>query len=167
MAAANRVHGDYSRFGIRICRSLGNQLRIGEQAAQAPLSQAQCGPLSQWRSLSYRAGLALPVLRNRSPIWQQCIVSGMRRGAYLSLAVWPSRQARNAAAACSRSSALLTLRRIFGGWSPSGVLPLISSTPCRRIRLRLLIRDQLTRPLITHAIKNGIKLKVHCAQRGG
>jgi hypothetical protein len=74
---------------------------------------------------------------------------------YLSLAVWPSRQARNAAAACSRSSALLSLRRrCFGGWSRSGVFPLISSTPCRRIRLRLLIRVQLTRPVTTHPFKN-------------
>jgi hypothetical protein len=32
---------------------------------------------------------------------------------YLSLVVWPSRQARNAASACSRSSALLSLR-VYG-----------------------------------------------------
>jgi hypothetical protein len=51
---------------------------------------------------------------------------------------------------------LLSLRRgCFGGWSrTSGVFPLISSTPCRRIRLRLLIRVQLTRPATTHAFKN-------------
>jgi hypothetical protein len=75
---------------------------------------------------------------------------------YLSLAFWPSRQARNAAAACSRSSALLSLRRgCFGGRSrTSGILPLISSTPCRCIRLRLLIRVQLTRPVTTHSFKN-------------
>src|SRR6266568_8384935 len=72
------------------------------------------------------------------------------------LAFWPSRQARNAAVACSRSSALLNLRRgCFGGWSPtSGIFPLISSAPCRRIRLRLLIRLQLTRPVTTHPFKN-------------
>jgi hypothetical protein len=72
------------------------------------------------------------------------------RARYLSLAVLRSRQARNAAAACSRSSALLSLRRgCFGGRSrTSGILPLISSTPCRRIRLRLLIRDQLTRAVM-------------------
>jgi hypothetical protein len=76
------------------------------------------------------------------------------RARYLSLAVWPSRQARNAAAACSRSSALLSLRRgCFGGWPTSGILPLISSTPCRRIRSRLLIRVQLTRPVTTHPFK--------------
>src|SRR5262249_12623729 len=63
--------------------------------------------------------------------------------AYLFLEVWPARQARNAAAARSRSSALLNLRRgFFGGSATSGILPLISSTPCRRIRLRLAIRDQ-------------------------
>ena len=53
---------------------------------------------------------------------------------------------------CSRSSALLSLLRCFGGRSrTSGVLPLISSTPCRRIRLRLLVRDQFTRPVITRS----------------
>jgi hypothetical protein len=36
------------------------------------------------------------------------------------------------------------LHGFFGGWPPSGILPLISSTPCRCIRSRLLIRDQLT-----------------------
>ena len=68
---------------------------------------------------------------------------------YLSLAVWPSRQARNAASACSRSSALLSLRRgRFGGRRITiGVSPFISSRPCRR---RLLIRDQLKlRPMST------------------
>jgi hypothetical protein len=41
---------------------------------------------------------------------------------------------------------LAYLRRgFFGGWPTSGVLPLISSTPCRCIRSRLLIRDQLKR----------------------
>src|SRR5262249_51266024 len=41
----------------------------------------------------------------------------------------------NAAAACSRTSALLSLRRgCFGGWPTSGILPLMFSTPCRRIR---------------------------------
>jgi hypothetical protein len=35
-----------------------------------------------------------------------------------------------------------------GGLSTTGILPLISPTPCRRIRLRLLIRDQLTQPVI-------------------
>ena len=74
---------------------------------------------------------------------------------YLSLTVWPARQARNAASACSRSSALLTLRRgFFGGSPPGGILPLTSSTPCLRIRSRLLIRDQLTRPVTTHPFKN-------------
>src|SRR5689334_7389470 len=63
---------------------------------------------------------------------------------YLSLAFWPSRQARNAAAACSRSSALLSLRRAFGVGPTSGALPLS----------RLLIRDQLKRPDITHLSKN-------------
>jgi hypothetical protein len=105
---------------------------------------------------------ACAALWNRTPIrksWQRntrghgrfymgplsATLSGRLR--YLSLAFWPSRQARNAASACSRSSALLTLRRgCFGGSPPDGVLPLTSSTPCRRIRLRLLIRDQLTRP---------------------
>src|SRR6516165_1164093 len=62
-----------------------------------------------------------------------------------------NRQARNAASACSRSSALLTLRRgRFGRWLTTGVAPLISSTPCRRIRLRLAIRDQFAPRPITH-----------------
>ena len=75
---------------------------------------------------------------------------------YLSLADWPSRQARNAAAACSRSSALLSLRRGRFGGRPmtGGVSPLISSTPCRRIRSRLLIRDQLKPRPITHSFKH-------------
>jgi len=78
----------------------------------------------------------------RGPCWS--LSAGCAR--YLSLAFWPSRQARNAASACSRSSALLSLRRACLGCSPpDGILPLTSSTPCRRIRLRLLIRDQLTR----------------------
>ena len=73
---------------------------------------------------------------------------------YSSLDVWPSRQARNAAAACSRSSALLNLRRgCFGGWLATGVAPLTSSTPCRRMRLRLAARDQFTRPDITHFLR--------------
>ena len=61
------------------------------------------------------------------------------------------RQARNAASACSRSSALLNLRRgCFEGWTSIGVAPLTSSTPCRRMRLRPARRDQFTRPAITH-----------------
>src|SRR5262245_5151640 len=70
---------------------------------------------------------------------------------YLFLEVWPARQARNAAAACSRSSALLNLRRgCFGGGTATDVAPLMSSTPRRRIRLRCFIRDQFVRPDITH-----------------
>jgi len=70
---------------------------------------------------------------------------------YLFLEVWPARQARNAASACSRSSALLNLRRgCFEGWTSIGVAPLTSSTPCRRMRLRPARRDQFTRPAITH-----------------
>jgi hypothetical protein len=69
----------------------------------------------------------------------------------LSLEVWPARQARNAAAACSRSSTLLNLRRgCFGGGTATDVAPLMSSTPRRRIRLRCFIRDQFVRPDITH-----------------
>src|SRR6516165_4759191 len=72
----------------------------------------------------------------------------MRQRRYLALEVWPSRQARNAAAARWRSSALLNLRRgFFGGSANSGTLPLISSTPCRRIRLRLAICDQFIRAI--------------------
>ena len=57
----------------------------------------------------------------------------------------------NAAAACSRSSALLSLRRgCFGGGTATDVAPLISSTPRRRIRLRCFIRDHFVRPDITH-----------------
>ena len=95
------------------------------------------------RSRLYR--LALPVGRGTWAAY-----------AYLSLAVWRSRQTRNAAAACSRSSALLDLRRgCFGGWSTtSGVLPLISSTPCSRIRSRLSIRDQFIRPVTMHSFKH-------------
>src|SRR5262249_24856054 len=71
--------------------------------------------------------------------------------AYLFLEVWPARQAKNAAAACSRSSALLNLRRgCFGGGTATDVAPLMSSTPRRRIRLRCFIRDQFVRPDITH-----------------
>src|SRR5215469_6327319 len=55
---------------------------------------------------------------------------------YLSLEVWPARQARNAASACSRSSALVNLGRGVFGSAPTGILPLTSSTPCRRIRRR-------------------------------
>ena len=78
------------------------------------------------------------------------------RTLYLSLAVCPF-ATRNAAAACSRSSALLSSRRrCFGGWSgTSGVLPLISSTPCRCIRSRLPIRNQFIRPAaVTHSFKH-------------
>ena len=74
-----------------------------------------------------------------------------QRSGYLSLDVWPARQARNAAAACSRSSALVNLRRgCFGGGTATDVAPLMSSTPCRRMRLRCFIRDQFVRPDITH-----------------
>src|SRR5215470_4635062 len=70
---------------------------------------------------------------------------------YFVLEVWPARQAKNAAAACSRSSALLNLRRgCFGGGTATDVAPLMSSTPRRRIRLRCFIRDQFVRPDITH-----------------
>jgi len=69
---------------------------------------------------------------------------------YLSLEVWPARQARNAPSACSRSSALRNLGRgFFGGSATTGILPLTSSTPCRRIRRRCCIRDQFVRPLMT------------------
>jgi hypothetical protein len=45
---------------------------------------------------------------------------------------------------------LLNLRRgCFGGSAASGILPLTSSTPCRRIRRRCCIRDQFVRPLMT------------------
>jgi hypothetical protein len=58
----------------------------------------------------------------------------------------------NAAAACSRSSALLNLRRggrLFKSGATMDVPPLISSTPRRRIRLRCFIRDQFVRPVMT------------------
>jgi len=85
-----------------------------------------------------------PVLVSRLPFW------GSGFFGYLSLDVWPSRQARNAAAACSRSSALLNLRRCgFGGWPTTGISPLISSTPRRRrIRRRCPIAFQFVRPVI-------------------
>src|SRR5215471_7944615 len=52
---------------------------------------------------------------------------------YFVLEVWPARQAKNAAAACSQSSALLNLRRgCFGGGTATDVAPLMSSTPRRR-----------------------------------
>src|SRR6516165_8213928 len=83
-----------------------------------------------------------PVLVSRLPFW------GSGFFGYLSLDVWPARQARNAAAACSRSSALLNLRRgCFGGSLATGGLSLRSSTPCRRMRLRLAIRDQFARTI--------------------
>jgi len=69
-------------------------------------------------------------------------------GTYLFLEVWPARQAKNAAAVCWRSSPLLNLRGgCFGGSETDGILPLISSTPCRRIRSRVAIRDQFIRPI--------------------
>jgi hypothetical protein len=86
-----------------------------------------------------------PVLVSRLPFW------GSGFFGYLSLEVWPARQARNAAAACSRSSTLLNLRRgCFGGGTATDVAPLMSSTPRRHIRLRCFIRDQFVRPDITH-----------------
>src|SRR5205823_8719213 len=77
---------------------------------------------------------------------------------YLFLEVWPARQARNAAAACSRNSALLNLRRrgcSFAGGVTMGVPPLTSSTPRRRIRLRCFIRDQFVRPVMTPIDRRG------------
>ena len=69
-----------------------------------------------------------------------------RRARYLSLEVWPSRQARNAAAACSRSSALLNLRRgVFAGSVMTDVPPFTSSTPRRRIRSRSPRRQKMKR----------------------
>jgi hypothetical protein len=77
-----------------------------------------------------------------------CAVLSGQLGRYLSLEVWPARQARNAASACSRSSALLILRRgCFGDWLATSGLSLRSSTPCRRMRLRLAIRDQFARTI--------------------
>jgi hypothetical protein len=77
-----------------------------------------------------------------------CAVLSGQLGRYLSLEVWPARQARNAASACSRSSALLILRRgCFGDWLATSDLSLRSSTPCRRMRLRLAIRDQFARTI--------------------
>ena len=70
--------------------------------------------------------------------------------AYLFLEVWPARQARNAAAVCCRSSPSLNLRRrgcLFTSGATMGVPPLTSSTPCRRIRSRVAIRDQFIRPI--------------------
>src|SRR6516162_1596673 len=44
--------------------------------------------------------------------------------------------------------ALLNLRRRgFGGWLATSILSLRSSTPCRRISLRLAIRDQFARTI--------------------
>jgi hypothetical protein len=42
---------------------------------------------------------------------------------------------------------LLNLRRGFFAGSMTGILPLTSSTPCRRMRLRLAIRDQFARAI--------------------
>src|SRR5262249_10865063 len=82
----------------------------------------------------------------RTPTLYWLIAQPIRR--YLSLDVWPSRQARNGAPGCSRSSALLNLRRgFFGGSVTRGIASLISSTPCRRMRLRLAIRDQFARTI--------------------
>jgi hypothetical protein len=74
---------------------------------------------------------------------------------YLSLGVWPARQASNAASACSRSSALLSRRGgcLFEGVVTMGVPPLTSSTPCLRIRRRCFIADQFVRA-ITHLLSN-------------
>jgi len=45
---------------------------------------------------------------------------------------------------------MLTLRRgCFGGWLATGVAPLTSSTPCRRMRLRLPRCRQLMKPAMT------------------
>ena len=70
---------------------------------------------------------------------------------YLFLEVWPARQAKNAAAACSRSSTLLSRRRgcLLAGGVTMGVPLFTSSTPRRRIRLRCFIRDQFVRPVMT------------------
>jgi len=89
-------------------------------------------------------------------VLERAILTVSRRGResqarYLFFEVWRARQARTAASACSRSSAVLNSLRCSGGWPTTGVLSLRSSTPCRRMRLRLATRDQFTRPLgITH-----------------
>src|SRR5262249_29263939 len=91
----------------------------------------------------------------------------MRQWLYLFLDVCPARQARNAAAACSRSSALLNLRRsCFGGSLPTGILSLRSSTPCRRMRLRLATRDQFART-ITPPPSTSAKPPVNDGKSGG
>jgi hypothetical protein len=102
-------------------------------------------PAAWQYSLQSAAPHREPVLVSRLPFW------GSGFFGYLSLEVWLARQATNAAAACSRSSALLNLRRgCFGGGTETDVAPLMSSTPRRRIRLRCFIRDQFVRPDITH-----------------
>ena len=72
---------------------------------------------------------------------------------YLSLEVLSVCQARNAASACSRSSALLSRRGgcLFAGVVTTGIAPLISSTPRRRRikRRRCSIAFQFVRPLMT------------------
>src|SRR5262249_52390787 len=117
------------------CRS-GTALRLWSDGA----AKSRATALAAWR---YSPRSVAP---HREPV----LVS---RLSYLSLAVWPARQSSNTASACSRSSALVNLRRgFFRGWTSIGVAPLASSTPCRRIRFRLDIRDQFTRPDITHLL---------------
>src|SRR5262249_8862151 len=80
--------------------------------------------------------------------------SARRATRYLSFEVWPLRQARNVAVVCSRVSALLNLG---GGFVAGAVMmgfPLLTPPPpCRRMRLRFAIRDQFTRPDITHFLR--------------
>ena len=81
-----------------------------------------------------------------------------------------------AASACSRSSALLGERRrcgVLGAEAMEEVSPLRSSTPCRRIRLRLFARDQLTRicypansKAASHATTSGLALSHTCQTLG-
>jgi hypothetical protein len=97
---------------------------------------------------------ARPYPKARLPESNVFLVLCQLIGVYLSLPDWLERQARNAASACSRSSALLILRRGLGAAPTSGVLAFLSSMPCRCIRLRLLIRDQFTRAVMTYSFKH-------------
>src|SRR5262249_37204867 len=132
----NAIHRGVNTSHSKAIRPIVRSVTVG----------AKNGEPSAGHDVTSRFEQSFPCLKMRP-------FSGSGFFGYLSLEVWPARQASNAASACSRSSALLNLRRgCFGGWRATSVAPLISSTPCRFIRLRLAIRDQFTRPVITHLL---------------
>src|SRR5262249_43712734 len=117
----NAIHRGVNTSHSKAIRPIVRSVTVG----------AKNGEPSAGHDVTSRFEQSFPCLRMRP-------FSGSGFFGYLSLEVWPVRQARNTASACSRSSALLNLRRgCFGGSAAtSGILPLTSSTPCRFIRPR-------------------------------